>query len=213
MEPISITIILIALTTLTSFLAFNKPVVTGRFTMSPYVIAHRKQYYRFITSGFIHANHIHLLVNMFSFYFFGTAVEMIFNIIFGDAGPFYFVALYLTAIVVSDWPVYFKHRNDYHYHSLGASGGVAAIIFAFIIFQPLERICIYFVFCLPGVVLGIAYLVYSYYQGRKANDHINHEAHLYGALFGLLFCILFYPRSLMIFYEQIRQWISGGLFG
>jgi len=95
MEPLSATVVLIAITTLISFWAFNRPDVTARFTMSPYQISKGNQYYRFLTSGFIHANHIHLLVNMLSFYFFGTAVEMIFGVIFGEAGTFHFVLLYL----------------------------------------------------------------------------------------------------------------------
>lgn len=143
---------------------------------------------------------------MISFYFFGTVVEQIFAVVFGELGSIYFIALYFMAIVVSDLPTFFKHRHNPGYNSLGASGGVAAIIFAFIMFAPLEKICLYFALCLPGFILGTLYVIFSYYQGRKANDNINHSAHLYGALFGLVFCIVLYPSVLPAFIEQIAAW-------
>lgn len=173
--------------------------------MTPYHINHQKQYYRFITSGFIHKDHIHLLMNMFSFYFFGRVIESVFAELFGSLGGVYFIVLYLVAIVVSDLPTYLKHKDNPGYHSLGASGGVAAVIFASIILLPLQDICIYFI-CMPGFILGTLYLVYSYYQGRKANDGINHDAHLYGALFGLVFCVVLYPASLPNFFRQVMSW-------
>jgi membrane associated rhomboid family serine protease len=203
-----ITFILIGITVAISFLTFNRPGLKSSLMMNPYRIKRQNQYYRFITSGFIHQHHMHLLVNMFSFYFFGTAIEQIFSYLFGAAGNAYYISLYLLAIAVSDLPTYFKQKDNSRYNSLGASGGVAAVIFAFIIFEPLQQICIYFIFCLPGFILGMGYIAYSYYQGRKSNDNINHEAHLYGALFGLVFCIIAYPSSIALFYQQISVWIN-----
>jgi membrane associated rhomboid family serine protease len=98
-----------------------------------------------------------------------------------------------------------KHRNNPAYNSLGASGGVASVIFASIIFQPLADIYIYFI-PIPGFILGIGYILFSWYQGKKANDNINHDAHLYGAVFGVVFCAVFYPQSLPLFIEQIKNW-------
>jgi membrane associated rhomboid family serine protease len=175
--------------------------------MNPYMITKRSQYYRLVTSGFLHKDHIHLLFNMFSFYFFGEAMEQIFQYIFGSVmGSIYFIALYVSAIIVSDLPTLFKHKDHYAYNSLGASGGVSAVVFAFIIFLPLEDICLYAVLCFPGFILGIAYVAYSYYQGKRANDNINHDAHLYGALFGLIFCIVVYPEVIGNFIDQIVNW-------
>ena len=186
--------------------SFNHEGLLRGLMMNPYMISSRNQYYRFLTSGFIHKDHMHLLLNMFSFYFFGGAIEHVFKILFGDIGGFYFIFLYLFAIVVSDLPTFLKHRNNPGYNSLGASGGVAAVIFAFIILLPLEKICIYFALCMPGFILGTLYLVFSYYQGRKGNDGINHDAHLYGALFGLFFCIILYPASVPNFIRQVMSW-------
>ncbi len=208
MQDTPITFILIALNVIISFYAFDRPKVKGALMMTPYRIIRQGQYYRFITSGFIHQNHMHLIVNMFSFYFFGTAIEQIFGFIFGSLGNYYFIGLYLLAIIVSDLPTYFKQKDNPNYSSLGASGGVAAIIFAFIIFEPLQKICLYFILCLPGFILGMGYLMYSYYQGKNSRDNINHEAHLYGALFGLVFCIVVYPAAIPLFIQQISEWIA-----
>ncbi|MBL0740191.1 rhomboid family intramembrane serine protease [Chryseolinea lacunae] len=202
-----ITYVIMAVTIAFSFYAFNRAEVLRKFMMTPYLIHSRKQYYRFVSSGFIHNDHMHLLLNMFSFYFFGRNVEFIFRAIFGPVlGGVYFVALYIMAIVVSDLPTFLKQKNNPAYSALGASGGVAAIIFASIIFQPLNDICLYAVLCFPGFILGTLYVVFSYYQGRKANDGINHDAHLYGALFGLVFCIVMYPDCIPFFIEQLKGW-------
>lgn len=204
----SITVILICITVALSFYTFKKAELQGRLMMNPYQIRTKGQYYRFLSSGFIHRDHMHLLWNMFSFYFFGTSVERDLSALFGEAGVYYFIALYLSAIVISDIPTYLKNRNKPSYNSLGASGGVGSVIFVFIILEPLQLICLYIAFCMPGFIFGVGYMIYTYYQGRKANDNINHDAHLYGALYGLLFCIVVYPASLMLFYEQVRYWVG-----
>jgi membrane associated rhomboid family serine protease len=205
----TVTILLILITVLVSFPAFNRPDVQLRMMMTPYRIARNGEFYRFLTSGFIHKDHMHLLLNMFSFYFLGSAVEEEFGILFGKAAPFYYGVMYLSAIVVSDAPTYFKQKNNPHYHSLGASGGVAAVVFGFIILQPMQDICIYFALCMPGFILGALYIAYSYFQGKNSNDSINHDAHLYGSLYGLVFCMIFYPASIPVFYHHVKDWIAG----
>jgi membrane associated rhomboid family serine protease len=201
-----ITYTIIGVTVLVSMLAFNRPAILAEFMMNPHKVSTRGQYYRFLTSGFIHQNHLHLILNMFSFYFFGRVIEVFFRMIFGEWGAVYYIALYLLAIIVSDLPSYFKHRNNPRYNSLGASGAVAAVIFASIIFQPLQKICLFIAICLPGFILGIAYIIYSYFQGKKANDNINHDAHLYGAVFGFIFCVVLYPPSIGNFFKEIMGW-------
>ena len=148
-----ITYTIIGATVLVSMLAFNRPTVFAEFMMNPYKIRTQGQYYRFVTSGFIHQDHIHLILNMFSLFFFGRVIEHVFKIIWGDWGAVYYIALYLLAIVVSDLPSYLKHRNNPGFNSLGASGGVAAVIFASIVFQPTQKICLFIAICLPGFIL------------------------------------------------------------
>ncbi|MER3330058.1 MAG: rhomboid family intramembrane serine protease, partial [Candidatus Kapaibacterium sp.] len=186
---------IIGITAIVSWYSFDKPEILKKLLLNPYSVNKNREYYRFITSGFVHANFPHLLWNMFSFYFFGSVVEYYFNYLFGSAGPLLFIILYLLAIIVSDMPSYFNHKDNPRYNSLGASGGVAAIIFASILFQPLQDICLYGILCFPGFIFGVAYLVGSYYYGKRGKDNINHAAHIYGALVGLVFCAIIYPRS------------------
>lgn len=202
----TITYVLIGITVLISFYAFNQPQVMGQLIMNPYTVNSRNQYYRFVTSGFIHNDHMHLIFNMISLYFFGSVMERVFGAVFGTLGPVYYVGLYILAIIVSDLPSYFKNRHNPGYNSLGASGGVSAIIFAFILFLPTQDICLYFALCLPGFILGTLYVIYSYYQGKRGGDNINHDAHLYGALFGVIYCVVLLPSVLPAFIEQIRNW-------
>ncbi len=203
---ITITLIIIIITTGISLYTMQKPSVLNGLMMNPYLITNRGQYYRLITSGFIHRDHMHLIFNMFSFYFFGTQLEYIFSEIFGSLGSVHFIALYILGIVVSDIPTLLKNRKNEHYNSLGASGAVSAVVFACILFLPLRDICLYGVLCFPGVVLGFVYLAYSFYSSKKSKDGINHDAHLYGALFGVAYCLIFYPDSLRIFLEQMGEW-------
>jgi membrane associated rhomboid family serine protease len=204
--PMIITYVLIGITVVVSMYAFNQPEIMKKLILNPYVVKSRGEYYRFLTSGFLHKDHMHLIFNMITLYFFGQIIETVFFAIFGSKGAIYYVLLYLLAIVVSDIPSYFKYRHSPGYNSLGASGGVSAIVFAFILFLPLEDISIYFFIPIKGFILGILYLIYSYYQGRKGGDNINHDAHLYGALFGLIYCVVMYPPSVQNFIDQIRNW-------
>lgn len=203
---ITITLVIIIITTGISLFTMQKPQVLNGLMMNPYLITTRGQYYRLITSGFIHRDHMHLIFNMFSFYFFGTQLEYIFHEIFGGLSSVHFIALYMLGIVVSDIPTVLKNRKNEHYNSLGASGAVSAVVFACILFLPLRDICLYEVLCFPGVVLGFVYLAYSFYSSKKSKDGINHDAHLYGALFGVAYCLIFYPESLRIFLEQMGEW-------
>jgi membrane associated rhomboid family serine protease len=198
--------IIVAITVVLSFMAFSNQELVRKFIFNPYAINKRNQYYRFITSGFIHNDHMHLIFNMISFYFFGAGVEIIFSHVFGDLGSIYFVALYILGIIVSDVPTYFKNQNNPGYNALGASGGVSAVVFAFILFLPLEKINLYFFVPIPGFILGALYIFYSWYSSRKANDNVNHDAHLYGALFGLIFCIVLYPEAVPNFFRQLAGW-------
>lgn len=203
---ITVTLIIIVATVGISLYTMGQSSLLYGFMMNPYMITHRGQYYRLVTSGFIHKDHMHLLFNMFSFYFFGTQLEYIFTYIFGGLGEVYFIALYILGIIVSDVPTLLKHRNNHSYNSLGASGAVSAVIFGCILFQPLQDICLYGVLCFPGFILGSIYLIYSYMSAKKSRDGINHDAHLYGALFGIVFCIVIYPDSVRIFIEQMMDW-------
>ena len=100
-------------------------------------------------------------------------------------------------------PTYSKQKNNPGYHALGASGAVSAVVFSFILFNPLQRLCFYGILCLPGIIFGILYLVYCYYMGRKGGDRINHDAHLWGALYGFFFTIILKPSLIVSFFDQL----------
>ena len=203
----SVTLIIIVVTAIISIMAWNNYSLMNRWIMNPYQVANRGQYYRLITSGFLHADWGHLIFNMFSLYFFGGFIEQVFGLLFGPMAPLYVVGFYLAAILVSDIPTFLKHRNNPGYNSLGASGGVSAIIFAGILFRPLTPIMLFFIpIPIPGFIFGGLYLAYSYYESRRGAGNINHDAHFYGALFGILFMIVVYPPILPGFFEQISSW-------
>lgn len=202
----SITIVLIVITVLISFWALNNPSLLDNLMLNPYKIVNKGQYYRLITSGFIHADFGHLFFNMLSFYFFSRPIELIFVELFGPNSELYLVGFYLAGIIISDIPTLLKHRNDPGYNSLGASGGVSSVIFASILFFPLNKIYLYGIIGFPGFIFGALYLGYSFYESRQGRGYINHDAHLYGALFGILFMIVAYPPVLPQFFEQIAGW-------
>lgn len=204
---ISVTVILIAITCISSYYAWKNPTYMSQSMFTPYHIHKKGEYQRFIFSGFIHKDGTHLLFNMFTFYFFGNVVEQFLQYRFGFIpGTIVYVLFYLVAIVIADLPTYFKHREDPTYHALGASGGTSATVFASIILMPLSNICLFGIFCLPGFLLGILFLVYSFYKGKQGLDNINHDAHLYGAIFGILFIIILSPHSGMQFIEQLNNY-------
>lgn len=204
--PISITLILIGITVLTSVYTWQNSNLMENWVHHPQSVA-QGQWWRLLTSGFLHADFMHLFFNMYAFYLFGSVVENMFVNVFGlGLGLALYVGLYLLAIVLSDLPTYFKHKNQGNYYSLGASGGVAAIIFASIYFNPLTELII-FPIPLPikGYIFGLLYLGYSYYLSTKGTDGINHSAHFYGAAFGLVASVALIPEHLPTFFALILQ--------
>ncbi|MFM7217091.1 MAG: rhomboid family intramembrane serine protease [Bacteroidota bacterium] len=199
----NITLILLLVTVGLSMLAFSNPAVLDRMIFNPYRINRDREWYRFITSGFIHADWLHLLVNGFVLYSFGPIVEQFYDFNFGELSGFYFIALYFGAMVISIARSYKKHLNDPRYNALGASGAVSAVVFSFILFNPLHQLCLYGILCLPGILFGAGYLFYCYRMARVRRDNINHDAHLWGALYGFFFTIAMKPTLLLDFFSKL----------
>jgi membrane associated rhomboid family serine protease len=199
----SITTIIIVLTSVISFLAFNNSRLMNALIFWPPAVSMRHQYYRFVTCGFIHADIMHLAFNMFTLYFFGKALELYYM---GDLGlqHFYYPVLYFTALIVANIPSYLKHQDDYGYRSLGASGAVCAVLFAFILLRPWAPI-ILFVIKMPAIIYALLFLGYSIYMSRRGGDNVNHDAHLWGALFGILFTIAVHPSVIGSFLNELSQ--------
>lgn len=188
-----------------SLLAFKNENLRRKWIFNPYLVKEKKQWYRFITSGFIHADFMHLLINMLVFWSFGKAVESYFASIFEENATWYYLLLFFGALIISDLPTYQKHHNNPHYNALGASGAVSAVVFSSIVFAPMANIYLYGIIGLPGILLGVAYLIYSVYAGKKGGDYINHDAHLWGAIFGFGFTIILKPSLFIHFIESIKN--------
>lgn len=203
----SVTVILIIITVGISLYAWKNHDLMQNWIFHPYSVARDNSWHRFLTSGFLHADYTHLFFNMFTLYFFGNAVERTFGAIFGDVtGILIYMLIYLGGIIVSDIPTFLKHRDDPSYRALGASGGVASVVFSSILFYPTQDICLYAILCIPGFILGILYLMYSYFQGKRMGDNINHDAHFYGAVYGMVISLALVPAAGPLFIEQIGNW-------
>ena len=189
----SITLIIIIITCLVSFTAFNNEKIFEDLIFYPPAIASQNQYYRFFTCGFIHANYMHLGFNMYSLWIFGEYVEAQFMSAFGEKGKWLYLLMYVSTLFFCLLPTYSKNRNNYNYRSLGASGAVSAVVFSFIFLDPLRRIGFVFLpqnMMIPGFIFGLLYLIISSYMDKKGGGNINHSAHIWGALYGIAFLIV-----------------------
>lgn len=202
----SITIVIVIITVLVSIQGFNNRAVIEKLKHWPYAESRDSEWYRLLSSGFVHGGWLHLLINMFVFWQFGEIVENWYNQLFGSLwGPTLFVLMYLSTIAVADLPTYFKHKNDYNYAAIGASGAVSGIVFIFILVLPWEMLYIWGILPIPSIVAGIAYLVYSQYASRQPNTRIDHDAHFYGAIYGILFTVALKPALLVQFWQKLTD--------
>ena len=187
---ISLTLVIIVLTCLISYQAFNNPEMRAKLMFRP-VDINNGEYYRFFTSGLIHGDFSHLLFNMWALYIFGETVESIFvhpNGLFGPVmGRVAFIAFYFSAIVIANIPSYFRYKDNYAYSALGASGATSALSLMYILFSPWD----WFIFPpLPGILIGVGFLWYSSYMDKNGTDNIGHNAHLTGAIYGIAFILI-----------------------
>ncbi|HUB62099.1 MAG TPA: rhomboid family intramembrane serine protease [Puia sp.] len=200
----SITMIILVLTTIISIASFSNTRLMDALIFWPPAISMRHQYYRFVTSGFIHADLMHLAFNMFTLYFFGRALE---NYYMGILGlqHYYFTILYFTALVVAHIPSYLKQHDNYNYRSLGASGAVCAVMFAFIMISPWETLYIFGRIPIPAIFYAVLFLGYTIYMSRRGGDNVNHDAHLWGAVYGVAFTILARPSVVSSFLNELSH--------
>jgi len=195
-----LTFLVIVLTALISILAFNNEKLKQRLLLYPAGMQQPGQWYRLLTAGFVHADYMHLLFNMITFYFFGGIVAQL-------LGGERMLLLYLTGIVVSCLPSMIKHRQNPAYRSLGASGGVAAVVFAMIYMAPWDKLYIFFAIGIPSIVFAVLYLVYTGYMAKQGRGVVNHDAHLWGALFGWVYVAIFLdPQHGLSFIKNILNW-------
>ncbi len=214
-----ITYIIIAVTVLVSVLAFERPELKGRLLFNAYDIIHFKKWYRLFSHGFIHADFMHLFFNMYVLYMFGvqgasqeyfsgfSSVEpnLVHN--FGVKGYFYFFLLFVGGLAFASLYALFKHQDNPHYNALGASGAVSAVVFVFIIMNPESNLSIIFLpfLQLPAYIFGPLLLLAEYYLAKRGRSHIAHDAHISGAIFGLLFIALVDYNYYISFFTAIFE--------
>ncbi len=202
------TIFIIIITGLVSFLSFNDKSLFDRLKFNAFDIKHNKQGWRFFTYAFVHADWIHLLVNMYVLYSFGDIVLQFFEYYMGYKAIGYFIMLYVGGILFSTLYDFGKYKDNFNYNAVGASGAVSAIVFASILVYPQGKIHFLFLpILIPSVIFGVLYLIYSAYMAKKNIDNIGHSAHFWGAIFGILFTIAVKPIFLERFIDYITQFI------
>jgi len=185
-----------------SLFAFYNDNLYTRFILQPYNVSRGKHLYTLITSGFIHADWTHLLFNMMTFYFFAFQLET-------TIGHWQFALLYGVSLILSDIPTVIKHKNDFWYRSLGASGAISAVVFSAILFNPLGKMMLLFLpIPIPAVLFGILYLVYCTYASKRGIGNINHDAHFFGALSGILITIILIPQIVPYFLHSVTEGVQ-----
>lgn len=194
--------VIFAITLIVTFIAFYNDDLYARLMLQPYNVSRGSYLYTLITSGFIHKDMMHLLFNMLTYYFFAFRLE-------AQLGHWQFGLLYMLSLVLSDLPSVVKYKNDMWYRSLGASGAISAVVFSAILFDPLAGMGILFIpVAIPAVLFGALYLVYCSYASRQARDGINHDAHFFGALSGVMITVLLVPAIVPYFFHTISAGIQ-----
>ncbi len=200
----SLTLIIVIITALISYNAFQDRGKFVNLMHSPYQEKKSNQYYRMLTSGFLHGGMEHLLINMFVLYMFGELIERNFLVIFGEMmGRLNFLLLYLLGIIFANIPTFILHKDNPSFSSVGASGAVSALVFVFILFYPWQMLYLFLVIPCPAIIAGVLYLVYSSYAAKKGTDKIDHVAHFAGAVFGLIFTVILKPELFTNFLNKL----------
>lgn len=200
----SLTLFLVIITSLISILGFNKQELFDKLKFNAYMVRHKKNYLRLFSHGLLHADWMHLIINMFVLYMFGQVVEQYFAVLVPKFGKFLYILMYVSAIPVATIPALLKNKDNQFYSSVGASGAVSAVLFASILFDPNNRI-MFLLIPIPirSWIFGVLYLSYSYYMSRRKRDNIAHDAHFTGSVFGFLFPLIIQPNLIQRFFDII----------
>jgi membrane associated rhomboid family serine protease len=198
-------LLIIALTVAVSLWGLADPRVIHALILWPPAVKKQGEVYRLASYGIVHADVPHLLFNMVTLYFFGQAIEVVYLRALGQLG---YVWFYVMGLLVSILPTYLRHRDDPNYRSLGASGAVSAVLFAFILYRPLDSIYLFFIpIPIPAIIFAVLYVVYESWSQMRAKDNVNHSAHLWGAAFGVVFTLLMVPGAGDAFLRQVGRYL------
>jgi membrane associated rhomboid family serine protease len=201
---LSITLLIIIFTGIISYQGFARYEVIDRLKHFPVREAGNKEFYRLLTSGFVHADWTHLLINMFVLYGFGQVIEMYLVFHFRPIlGHIIYVVLYLLNIVLANLPTAITHRNNPMFSSIGASGAVSGIVFIYILIQPWSILYLFFIIPVPAIIAGIGYLIYSSWAARRGQGRLDHSAHFAGAIAGVIMITLLLPKIIPEFFDRL----------
>jgi membrane associated rhomboid family serine protease len=202
----SITLLIVAVTAGVSLAALNNTELFSRLLFQPFVMHDGRSWYRFLTQGFVHGSFLHLAVNMYVLWMFGMAVEEAYAVETGMPATIPYLVLYLGGIVLSSVPGYFKHRQDPEYRAVGASGATSAVVFSFILLHPDTKLMLIFLpIPMAAWIFGGLYLAYEWYMSKRGGDGIAHDAHYFGALYGIAFTALIIPGAVAGFFRAISE--------
>jgi membrane associated rhomboid family serine protease len=194
-----LTLAIVAVTCIVSWIAFKDGKLLQRLLLWPPAVEKKHEYWRLLSYGLVHADFQHLLFNMITLFFFGRAMEGLYAM---HLGAFGFLWFYLGGLLVSILPTYVKNRHNPNYYSLGASGAVSAVLFAFILLSPWSMIIV-FVIPVPAILYAVAFLGYSIYADHRGGGYVNHSAHSWGAAYGIVFTVVMEPRITQTFVQQL----------
>ena len=198
---------------------FEDPSIIDKLSFKPRNILDRKEYYRLFTSGFVHGGFFHLFFNMFTLYFFGPVLER--DILGSEGflgaraswGWLLFIGLYFGSEMVAHALTMSQRKNDHYYSSVGASGAISGVVVAYCLYAPFTMLYLFLFVPLPAILFAVLYIWFSYYAMKRAQagqpmggmERIAHEAHLGGALGGLILIVIIHPQSVLIFLANVAN--------
>ncbi|MCL3779649.1 rhomboid family intramembrane serine protease [Prolixibacteraceae bacterium JC049] len=197
------TLIIVIVASIVSVMAFRDRSLMEKLQFNASRVYHKKEWHRLVSHAFVHGSYEHLIINMLVLYSFGMNVERTFGDMFGRMSNAYFLLLFFGGVIFSSLYSLYKHRDNYYYNAVGASGGVASVMFTAVFFEPWSKLLLFGIVPIPGIVFAVAYLAYSYHMAKKKVDNIGHDAHFLGAVFGFVYPILLNSSLFSHFIEKL----------
>lgn len=208
MAEAPLTFIILVVTGFVSWRAMENPELMRKLLHHPYSVKHQKQYYRLLSHLFVHSGFPHLLLNMFVFYSFGSAVENSLKFLYPEKGAFYFIALYVLGGLAATIPSMVKQADNYGYSAVGASGAVSAVMMAFMIMYPTAQIAFFFILPMPAFLGVFVFFLLEHFMQKRMRTNVAHDAHIWGAIFGVVFVALLNPDFIQRFLIQVRDYFG-----
>lgn len=206
----SVNLILVISIGLVSYLCLTKKFLFDKLLFNPYQTLRSNQWYRFLTSAWVHGDFMHLGVNLYVLYSFGELLESVFSAPtwFGNLGGLVYLGFFVLTVIIAHIPTFIKEKDNPGYNSVGASGGVSGLLFATILLFPNEELLLFGIIPMNMLLFGVLYLFYTYRMSKTSKDNINHDAHLWGAIGGMATLIVIRPEVIHLFIGELQSIFS-----